>query len=233
MNAKSRKKIEMGARALDFSRAHPDPSPGYAAALARLEDRLKRAEQLAAQQRDGIIQSRTAIARKRELRRTMKEAQLNHLSSVAEVASQDVPELARKFVLPRRQQTYHAFRTAARGMEAEAMSQKELLVKHGLSETVLQALTQALDEFDVVVEQGSQGRVAHVGASFELDEVADEIVQVVKVMNGLNRYRFAGDGELLASWEAASNVFPTPRPAEVKPAPASPPPASGEVRPAA
>jgi hypothetical protein len=227
MNAKSRKKIEMGARALDFSQAHPDPSPGYAAALARLEDRLDRAEGLASQQRDGMIQSRSATARKRELRRTMKEAHLGHLASVAKVASEEVPELAQKFVLPKSTNSYKAFRTAARGMEAEAQSRKELLVKHGLSETVLQALTQALDEFDAMVEQGSQGRVSHVGASFELGDVADEVVQVVKVMNGLNRYRFAGDGELLASWEAASNVFPISRPTEAKP------PASGEVRPAA
>ena len=53
MNAKTRRKIEMGTRALDFSRAHPDASPGYAAALASLEQRLARADQLAAQQRDG------------------------------------------------------------------------------------------------------------------------------------------------------------------------------------
>ena len=54
MNTKARRKLEMGARALDFSREHPDASPGYAAALARLEDRLNRAAQLEAQQRDGI-----------------------------------------------------------------------------------------------------------------------------------------------------------------------------------
>jgi hypothetical protein len=232
MNAKARRKLEMGMRALEFSRAHPDPSPGYAAALARLEERLNRAERLAAQQRNGIIQSRTATARKKELRRIMKEAHLSHLASVAKVASDEVPELAQKFVLPQATNSYLAFRTAARGMEAEAQSRKELLVKHGLSETVLQALTQTLDEFDAVVDQGSDARVAHVGASFELDAVADEVVQVVKVMNGLNRFRFARDGELLRSWEAASNVFATPQPADTRPAPGGTPP-GGEVRPAA
>lgn len=40
MKAKTRRKLEMGARALIFSRVHPDPTPGYAVALARLEDRL-------------------------------------------------------------------------------------------------------------------------------------------------------------------------------------------------
>jgi hypothetical protein len=37
MNAKSRKKTEMGTRAPDFSRVHPDASPGYTAAIIRLK----------------------------------------------------------------------------------------------------------------------------------------------------------------------------------------------------
>ena len=61
MNAKSRRRIEMGTRALDFSRAHPDASPGYTAAVTRLEERLARAEQLATQQREGTLQVRAAV----------------------------------------------------------------------------------------------------------------------------------------------------------------------------
>ena len=232
MNAKARRKLEMGARALEFSREHPDPSPGYAAALARLEDRLNRAEQLESQQRDGILLSRAATARKKELRRSMKQAQLGHLVSVAVAASREVPELDQKFLLPQTTFSYRAFRTAARGIEAEAQNRKELLVKHGLSETVLQGLTESLDEFDAMMKQGSDSRIAHVGASFELDDVADEVVQVVKVMNGLNRFRFRG-GELLASWQSASSVVATPRSPEEKAGAPVNPPATGEVRPAA
>ena len=47
-------------------------------------------------------------------------------------------------------------------------------------------------------------------------------VQVVKLMDGLNRFRFAKDPELLAAWASASNVLATPRPAEPKPGPGSP-----------
>jgi hypothetical protein len=233
MNAKTRRTIEMGKRALEFSRAHSDGSPGYAAALARLEDRLARADQLATQQRDGILESRAATARKRDLRRTMKQAHLGHVASVAELASREEPELAQKFVLPRRANSYLAFRTAARGMEAEAENRKELLVRHGLSEPVLQALAIALDQFDTVVEQGSHARLAHVGASAELDTVADEVIQVVKVMDGLNRFRFGNDPESLAAWESASNTVATPRPTPETVSPETQPPAGGEVRPAA
>ena len=43
MRARSRRKLEMGQRALEFSRAHPDSNPGYETALVRLEEMLNRA----------------------------------------------------------------------------------------------------------------------------------------------------------------------------------------------
>jgi hypothetical protein len=233
MNAKSRRKIEMGRRALDFSRAHPDASPGYTAAVTRLEERLTRANELAGQQRDGLLEVRAATARKFELRRSMRQAHLAHLAQVAKIAGREVPELAQKFVFKPRTTSYLAFRTAARGIAAEAESQKEVLVKHGLVEAVLESLVQALDQFDAAVENGSAGRQAHVGASAELGAVADEVVQIVNVMDGLNRYRFAKEGELLAAWESASNVSATPRSSTPKAGTGDAPPAGGEIRPAA
>ena len=233
MNAKSRRKIEMGTRALDFSRAHPDASPGYTAAVARLEERLARANELAGQQRDGLLEVRAATARKFELRHVMRQAHLAHLAQVAKIAGREVPELAEKFVFKPGTTTYLAFRTAARGMAAEAENRKEVLVQHGLVEKVLEGLVQALDQFDAAVEHGTAGRQAHVGASAELGAVADEVVQIVRVMDGLNRYRFLSDSELLAAWESASNVSATPRSSTAKTGASGTPPAGGEIRPAA
>jgi hypothetical protein len=62
MNAQSRRKIEMGTRALEFSRAHPDTEPGTAAAVAKLEQLVARANEVAAAQRDGLIHARAAEA---------------------------------------------------------------------------------------------------------------------------------------------------------------------------
>ncbi len=52
---------------------------------------------------------------------------------------------------------------------------------------------------------------AHVGARAELDAIADEVVQVVRLMDGLNRFRFANEPESLATWGSASNTFGPPR----------------------
>jgi hypothetical protein len=87
-----------------------------------------------------------------------------------------------------------------------------------------------LDQFDAAVEAGNDGRTAHLGATRELETVAQEIVRTVRVMDGRNRQRFAEDGQLLGSWISASTVLGTPR-AGVEPEGGTP--ASGEVRPAA
>lgn len=232
MKAGTRRKLETGTRVLTFSRARPDQSPGYATVLARLEERLARAEQLAEKQRVGISDVRTATQQKGKLRKLIRRSQLVHLASVAESVT-EMPELAQKFTLAPLATPYMASRTSAGGMAAEAQSQKEVLVKHGLADSVLESLVQALNQFDQAVERGTNGRTAHVGASAELDVVADDVMHIVRVMDGLNRSRFAEDAESLAAWESASNTFGPVHPAGDKPASPEGPSAGGAASAAA
>ena len=107
-------------------------------------------------------------------------------------------------------------------------------MKHGLAETVLESLTRTLDDFDRAIERGNEGRRQHVGASAELDTVGDELVQIVRMMDGLNRVRFASDSESVAAWESASNTLGPARSSGIKPpGPTEPPTSGGEVKPAA
>jgi hypothetical protein len=232
MNRKTRSKLDMGDRALNFSLARPDASPGYAAALAGLQERLAKAQQLARTQEEGINHRKAANARKNHLRRQMRETQLRHLARVAKVAIRETPELAGKFMLKSQPRPYRSFRAQAGSMVAEAQTQKDVLVKHGLADTVLESLVQSLDQFDRAVMDGTDAFRSHVGASAELDVLANEVVDIVEVMDGLNRFRFADDAAVLAEWEAVSNVIGPPHPAEVKPkAPGQS--SVGDVRPAA
>ncbi len=79
------------------------------------------------------------------------------------------------------------------------------------------------------VAQGAEGRRIHVGAAVELDVVGGEAVEIVRVIDGLNRVRFAGDPDLMAAWRSASNVVGPSRPAAKPEAPTS----EGAVKPAA
>lgn len=51
MDEMTRRKLEMGKRALEFCRAHPDTNPGYLAAVAQLERLMARAEELQRQEK--------------------------------------------------------------------------------------------------------------------------------------------------------------------------------------
>ena len=215
----------MGSRVLEYARLHPDPSPAFVAAVARLRERLARADQLDRRFNDGRSAVSVASARKADLRRRILRVHLRHLASVAQAASVEEPGLERKFVVPHRTFTYRGFQTAATGLAAEAESRKELLLKYGLGEEVLSGLQVALDQFETAVEQSSAGRLTHVGATAELDTIADEVVQIVRVMTGLIHVRFASQPELVVEWESASNVVAAPRPEEK--------PDTGDVRPAA
>ena len=222
----------MATRVLNFSRAHPDESQGYTAALARLEKTLAQVEIVAARQRDGINGLRSATARKRELRRKIRRTQLFHLARVGQAAATELPDLSQKFVLMREAVPYLAFRTAARGMSAEAQNQKDLLVKHGLLDSVLLDLSHSLDQFDQAVEQGTDARRSHVGASADLDALAEELIQIMRLMDGSNRYRFSADPDSLAEWESARATFAPSRSAG-GPSTNQPPPQGGEIKPAA
>jgi hypothetical protein len=219
MKSKTRRRIEMGRSVVAFSEAHPDVSAGHATTLSSLKDRLARAAELIRLQRDGFSEVRGATVQKRDLRRIIARTQLRHVAQVAELAASEVPEVLQKFVLPREQTPYLEFQAAAHALVAEALNQKELLVKHGLSETLLADLVKNVELFDKAMAQTTDSRRTHVTASAELDEIGDEIVHLVKVLDTLNRSRFHGTVELLAAWESASNVFGPVHPSEEQSAP--------------
>ena len=221
----------MGRRALEFCVAHPDTEPGTATVVTRLEQLVARAEDTATAQRNGLLQVGAASERKRELRRSMRAGPIAHLSQVGRAAAREEHELGNAFRSSKPgSNTYLSFGTAARSMAAAAEAGKEVLLRHGLSQPVLDEFAGMLEQYDAAVALGNEGRTAHVGATRELRGAGREIARTVRVMDARNRQRFAGDGQLLGSWISASTVLGVPRPGSE---PEEGTPAGGEVRPAA
>jgi hypothetical protein len=205
MNAVVRRKIEMAARVRDFLRAHPPEGAGGTAALARFEELLKRAEALAARQQSGVVSSRSATALREELKLALQTRLVRYLVAVGQTAARDNLELAAQFHLPRRG-SHQGFLVAVKGMLAKAESQRDLLISRGMSETLLEALTKALGEFEASLEVSRASRMAHVGARADLQAVAGEIVEQVRVLDGLVRYDFGSNPEVMGAWGSARNV---------------------------
>ena len=127
MNGESRRKIEMGRRALEFCVAHPDTEPGTATVVTRLEQLVARAEDTATAQRNGLVQVRAATLRKRELRRAMRAGPIAHLNDVGRAAAREEHELGNTFRYKPGASSYLSFRTAARAMAAAAMLRPAVL----------------------------------------------------------------------------------------------------------
>ena len=73
----------MAVRALEFAEANPATDASYVAVVAKLQDAVTRADVLAIQQRDGIVNEHTAIGVRDETRFTLQRQQLRHLVRVA------------------------------------------------------------------------------------------------------------------------------------------------------
>ncbi len=206
MLSRSRRRIDMGASASQEAHANPTEDPSFSAALARLDELLQRARDAAARQLEGLTRARAAAAAAKAFQAVIRRTHLPHFTRVAELAAAEQPELAPAIRRPRDSRTIRGFRTTAGAFVAMAQANQELMVKHGLALPVLNDLIALLDRYDQTVALKLDARHQHIGATAELNTVADQIVQVVQVMDGYQRLRFAQDPDRLAKWESASSL---------------------------
>jgi hypothetical protein len=94
--------------------------------------------------------------------------------------------------LPAANATNKAFQTLARKMLEQGRDQQELLARHGLADKLLDDLAAAVNEFGASVETNG-GKQHHVLARAELDDLSDEVMRLVGMLDGLNRYRSERD----------------------------------------
>ncbi len=157
MNRLLRRRLEMAARVCEFLRTHQKQEEGEEPALVRLEQLIERANALAAEQRAGLVASRSATAQRIEIRRVIEAKLLRFLMAAGVVAAHDHLELAEQFRLPS-SGSHQAFLTAARGMLQTATAQKALLVNEGMKASLLDDLSAALLDFEKTLETSRVGR---------------------------------------------------------------------------
>ena len=225
----------MAVRVRDFCRAHPPADANHASVPGRLEETIGRMEALMEQQVGGFLSKRSSVVRRKELRRRLYHGLLRHLVTIAGSAAREKPELGERFELPSPNASHKLFRTVARRMLEQGQAERELLLKHGLAATLLEELSAAIDQFDASVAETSTGTLSHVVARAELEELSDEVMRLVGMLDGINRYRFERDPQLLVAWKTAKHVVSGPQVESAAPGatPSPDQPPTGEVQPAA
>ena len=207
MRADLRRRLEMAERVRDFFRNHQTDGATQEGAVAHLEKLVERAELLASQQRAGVVTTRGAVEQRTQVRRTLQSKLLRYLAAVGAAAARDNPELGAQFRLPKPRGSNQVFLTWARGMLDKATAQKDALVSRGMSAKLLDDLGATLTEFEQTLEATRAARLAHVGATGDLQVVLAEVSEQVRVLDGLVRYRFGDNQELMSAWASARNVF--------------------------
>ena len=209
MNIIVRRKLDMATRVRTFSRAHPSTEPTYTTVLGRLEERLTEAEAIATRQYEARVAARGARNTRKELRRIVHFQLLKYLVVVGKVAAKSRTELATQFRLPDVSANNQAFLTVVKALVAAAEQQRDVLVAAGMAPALLEELQQKLAAFETASEEARARRLSHIGARTDLDKITGTLMDAVRVLDGINRWRFAKDPEVMAEWEAARHLLPS------------------------
>jgi hypothetical protein len=185
--------------------------------LDRLDGTIVRIEELAKQQEGGYVSKHAASVRRSDLRRRLQLGLLRHIVIAAEDAGSEVPEIGGKYRLPNSNATHATFRAVAGEMLNQARTHQEVLVKHGMSASMLGELETAIKDFDASNQENDGGKQSHVAARAEMEELTNEITRLVGILDGFNRYRFHREPELIVAWESAKHVVSGPQAKEAEP----------------
>ena len=202
----------MGVRVVLYGERHPDTDPAHGVLVGRLKGVVDQMEQEEGLQRSALMDRHTSALDKRRLRREMLAGPIAHVVGVADLARKDEPSLATQVQYRPSGNTFGGHLAAARGLLAEAEANQELLTKYGLSAEVLGAYRELLGQSDAAVRLGDEGRASHKGATPHLRELAKEVRQIVRTLDGRNRIRFKNDPKVLGEWISASTVLGKPGP---------------------
>jgi hypothetical protein len=206
MNGIIRRTIEMVARTVRFITARPDTDAGAAVLEGRLKEVKAQMNEVAMQQRSGVIDVHTATKEKRRIRRESLAGPIAYLSEIGGLAAKEHPELVGKFRYKPSGSSYLAHLTAGRTMLAEAREHKEALKPFGLSDAMLDVFGQLMDQFEAALQLSGDGRGKHKGATRQLETLSIEAGQIVRALDARNQQRFKNDPQTLEEWLTASSV---------------------------
>jgi hypothetical protein len=197
-----------------FCREHPDPNPATALVATHLGGLVGKANALAQLQHSSQVARAAAVERKKELRESIANG-MAALVGISRVAVRSDPGSSVELRALRGRTNESGFLTTARVAVAEAGARKEIFVKLGMPETLLDSMTAELDEYEAVQLRQRNAHAAQVGASAELTAVTREIMATLRHLDSLHRLRFKNAPDLQAAWKSARNVaYRLPEPAE-------------------
>ena len=202
MNRSVKRKLEMAARVREFTQAHPLDDPAEAGVIRQFEEDYAAAQQLVGRFDGGIAAARAAKTQRKEIRSVVHFQLLRYLTAVGGKAAQDKRELSQKFRLPPTNCSNIVFLTSVKGMLAVAQQERELLAAKGMGKTLLDDLVRLVGGFEASANAALAGQRDHIGALADLEQKLAAIQEDVRLLDGIYRYYFGKNPDVMAEWEA-------------------------------
>jgi hypothetical protein len=205
MNVSIRLVLDSAGRILGYQELHPDTSAGGTAASARVKVLVARGNELVEQEFAGHRAVKGAVINKVQLRGELVQT-VAVLSGIARSIARQEPDLAPGIPMPGRRDSDKAFLGRSRDALAAATAKKDVFLKYGMPETLVEDLGALIQRYEAVVSDKHAGQAAHIGARAELRAVAAELVSLMHQLDAINTFRFRNDPQALEAWRAARKV---------------------------
>ncbi|MGE0439021.1 MAG: hypothetical protein AB7I13_01210 [Vicinamibacterales bacterium] len=205
MRSTVRRMLDAADRMADMGRAQPFTDPSHLTLAARFDSVIERARQAAVEEQANRAAS-TASLRVRDQLKQELLAGLRILARVGDLVGSAAPDLAVELAVPEPRTANAVFLAKARARVAAAAAHAGLLGQNGMSEGLPAELGRLIDRFSEEADRSVRARNAKHQARGELEGAMRELTGVVRLLDAINRPRFAGEPGLLAAWERARNV---------------------------
>lgn len=209
---------QMGKNVRDFAAAHASSfTTGSRAStlIASLTAEVARLDALSASQASGQTSARQGTTTKGEARRALLE-DLEAISDTARAMSYETAGLEDKFRFPRGRANDQQLIAFARSFLADAEPFKAEFVANELPAGFLSDLAADIDAFEQASTSQQRGRQTHVAATDGIEEATENIVSLVRQLNGPVLNKFRHDAVKLGAWTSAAHVMRPPRVGEIE-----------------
>ena len=199
MLKKTKDQLDVGLHGATFADEHPDANPIITAAGTNLAGLNDRGITLAGQLEAADYNRQAAIAGRVRVEESINR-RLRAVQNIAVYAALRQPEAAIRFRMPGEKGGMRGYASRVRGVLKVVNANRELLLTYGMPDTMPEELQADLEQFERFVEQGAVAQHARAELREQLAEVARQLMQGVRHLDGLYRIRHAGNLELLNAW---------------------------------
>jgi hypothetical protein len=232
MRSNVRRSVEAVIRVRDFLHANPLSDPSHLTLTTRFDELVAKVQSLAVIEQGGRLDARAANRHRKGLRHDIQARLVRYVERFGVLAAAEQPDLAGRFRGPAFNAGNSAFLTRGWDLVNLARANQNLLARHGLPASELDALGTALTRYEEATLKSNVGRQTHAGARREIESIHRELGKILGVLDVINQTRFRDDEQRLGQWLSARNVVGPFKPTSPAPAPSpdQPAPGAGESR---